>query len=66
MQIGTEAGDELEREVGVVVVIDRADNLLRVPRRAHLVAGIAGIQQAEQPAAATGIESLIRAGEQPA
>jgi hypothetical protein len=42
LQIGTEPSDELEREVRVVVVIDRADHLLRVPRGAHLVAGIAG------------------------
>jgi hypothetical protein len=42
LQIGTEPSDELEREVRVVVVIDRADHLLRVPRGAHLVAGITG------------------------
>jgi hypothetical protein len=42
LQIGTEPSDELEREVRVVVVIDRADHLLRVSRGAHLVAGIAG------------------------
>ena len=49
-----------------MVVVDRADDFLGVPRHAHLAPGIDGVQQAQQPAAAPVVETLIRAGEQSA
>jgi hypothetical protein len=35
-----DAVDELEREGGVVVVVDGADDFFRVPGRAHLIASV--------------------------
>jgi hypothetical protein len=61
LQIGAEAGDEFVRAVVVVMVIDRAHDLLGVPGGADFAAGFAGIQQAQQPAAASVFEPLISA-----
>jgi hypothetical protein len=48
LQVAAEPADEGEGEVGVVVVIDRSDDLFGVPGGADLVSGIAGIEQTEQ------------------
>jgi hypothetical protein len=63
LQIGAEPGDELEGEIGVLVVVDRPDDLIGVPGGADLVAGIAGIEQAEEPAASPVIEPFAGLGE---
>src|SRR5690554_1804657 len=36
LEVRAEAGDELEADVGIGVVVDLADDLLGVPRHAHL------------------------------
>jgi hypothetical protein len=61
LEIGAEPGREVEGEVGVVVVVDGAHDLIGVPRGAHLAPGITGIQQAQQPAAAPVVQTLIGA-----
>jgi hypothetical protein len=49
-----------------VVLIDRAADFLGVPGSAHLALRIAGIEQGDQPGAASVVEELVGLGEQPA
>jgi hypothetical protein len=39
--------DELDGQVGVVVVIDAADDFFGVPGHANIASGVAGFEQAE-------------------
>lgn len=44
----TESVDELDRQVGIIDVVDAADGLLGAPGGADLAAGIAGVEDAQQ------------------
>jgi len=57
--------DELDREPVIVDLIDRPHDLLGMPRHADLAAGVAGIEQPEEPGAASVVEALVGLGEQP-
>ena len=56
--------DELLGELGVGVVVDRADDFLGVPGHAHLAFGVAGFEQAEQLGAAALVETFVGLGQQ--
>ena len=58
--------DELGGEGGVVMLVDRADDLLGVPGRADLASRVAGVEQTEELGAATVVEAFVGLGEQPA
>jgi hypothetical protein len=45
LEVPAEAFDEVHGEVGVVVVVDAADDLLGVPGGADVAPGIAGVEQ---------------------
>ncbi len=66
LEIVAEPVDELDGEVGVGVVVDRADDFLGVPRHAHLAVRVAGVEQAEQLGAAVVVEPFVGLGQQPA
>ena len=60
LKVSPEAGHELEREYGVAVIVDRANNLLGVPHRLDLAAGITGLKQPEQLRLASFVEGVHR------
>ena len=64
LEIGAEPGDELESQGGIVVVIDRADDFLCVPRRADLAARIAGSEQTDELRSSPVVEALVGLSEQ--
>jgi hypothetical protein len=64
LEIGSEPGDELEGEVGVVVLVEPADDLFGVPRHPHLATRVAGLEKSHQLGAATVVEPLISLREQ--
>lgn len=66
LKIRPEAGDELERQRRMGVIVDRADDFLRVPCGADLASWIAGGEKTEELGAAVVIEGFIGFGQQPA
>ena len=65
LEIVSETPDELLGQVGIVVVIYRPDDFLRVPGGADLPGGVAGVEQAEQLGPAMLVEALVGFGEKP-
>lgn len=65
LEVLAEAGHELECNDGIGVVIDRPDDLLRVPRRADLASRVAGFEQPDELRPSLVIEAFISLGEQP-
>ena len=66
LEVLTESLDEDHGQVGIVVVMDAAYDLLGVPGDAHLAAGIAGVEQAEQLRPAVVLQAFVGPGEQAA
>lgn len=65
MEIAPEPLHEGVGEVGVVMVVDAANDLLGVPGGADVAPGIAGGQQPDQLGGAVVLEAFIGSGEQP-
>ncbi len=62
LEIDAEPLDELDREGGVVDVVDSADDFLGVPRHAHLALRVARLEQPEQLVAASVVEAFVGLG----
>ena len=56
----------MQSELGVVVAIELANGLLRVPGRGDFAVRVTGAKQAEQLPPALVVEALVGLGEQPA
>src|SRR5690606_19917042 len=66
LEVRAEAGDELEADVGIGVVVDLADDLLGVPRHAHLALGVARLEQPHELLPTAIVEAFVSSGEEPA
>ena len=63
LEVGAEAGNEVDSEVGVGVVIDRPDDFFGVPGHADLAARVAGLEQPDELVAAGLVEAFVGSGE---
>ena len=66
LEVAPETFDEGQGEVGVVVVVDAANDLLGVPGGAHLASGFAGVEEPEEINPAVVLEAFVGPGEQAA
>ncbi len=63
LEVAAESVDELDRKVGITMVVDAAHDFLRVPRSADLTARVARVEEPEQLAATVVVESLVGLGQ---
>ena len=59
LEIDAELGHELDGEVGVADLVDRADDFFGVPGQADLAVGVVGVEQAAQFRVSGGVEAFV-------